>query len=213
LVEALVASTDVQRAEFSALRDSHLARLRAELASYDALNESIRTWSDQIAVALASVEVATTLCPEMFPDAELWSNQILAAWSRIQQDPGERGDHGDTPLAAYRATVEWVASMRAHLLPKRGDPQRRVVEPVIGKVRQVRFEDTDDEELEVVDLVQGKLTDYLQTKGYSVATLTTQWAQRGWLQTGSRKGQHSLTARIGGTPTECYRVVLPTEES
>lgn len=213
LIEALVRSTPQQRDSLVALRDRYAAELKSQLTPGELQNESIRTWTEQIAVAIAAAHVATDLCAAHFPDFEIWSQQILASWTRLKADPGPGGEHGDTPLAAYRCTVEWVASMRAHLLPLRGNSERRVAEPVIGKVRQARFEDTDDEELYSVDLVQGKLTEYLQGKGYSVATLTTQWASRGWLQPGKKSGQHSISARIGGTPTECYRLVLPQEES
>lgn len=212
LIEALVASSPEQRDAMSSLRDRHASLLKAQLSASELMNESIRTWTEQIAVAMAASEVACSLCPDLFPDHEMWSQQILSSWSKVKSDPGAGGEHGDAPLAAYRCAVEWVASMRAHLLPLKGDPQRRVAEPVIGKVRSARFEDSDSEELEKVDLVQGRLTEYLQSKGYSVATLTTQWAARGWLQTGKRAGQHSISARIGGTPTECYRLVLPTED-
>lgn len=212
LIEALVKTTPQQRDSMTALRDRYAAELKSSLTTSELANESIRTWTEQISVALAAAHVATDLCPTHFPDFEIWSQQILASWTRIKADPGPGGEHGDAPLAAYRCTVEWIASMRAHLLPLRGNSERRVAEPVIGKVRQARFEDTDDEELYIVDLVQGKLTDYLQSKGYSVATMTAQWAARGWLQS-NRAGRHSITSRVGGTPTEVYRLVLPTEST
>lgn len=209
LVKALVDCPPAKRAELARSRERCLEVVRRGLTAAESDVESIRTWSAQIAVALASAEVATTLCPEAFPECETWQNQILATWERIKADAGEAAEQVDVPKSAYNATVEWIAAMRAHLHPRRGSPEFRIQEPVIGRIWHAEYEGTDDERIRVVDLIQGRLQDFLSPRGYSPRTFTSEWVKRGWLIPGNRADRHSKTVKIGGTPTECYRVVVP----
>lgn len=211
LVEALVAAPPEQRKELAARHEVNLRLVREGLSPEHAANETIRTWSDQIAVALAAADVACTLCPDVFPDHEVWTNQILAAWERLKVVAAAESRRVDIVEAAYLATVEWIVSHRAQLWPSMRTPQLPIRDGV-GKIRVSRAEDTDDEELLTVDVLSAKLGEFLASKGHSLGTVAPSWVERGWLQVSKQGGPNlTMTARIGGARTSVYRINLPVE--
>jgi hypothetical protein len=217
LVQALVMATPARRAELAEIRVKHMEALRAELTP-DQDNESVRTWTEQIAVCLATVEVVHELCPGMWPDAAVWFVSIRKAWEGILADSSAQGE-GDPVVIAYEKTVNWISAKRAHLRPSSrrmrelgsGETgQRRLAavrEPLIGQVREANQEDMESEELEVVDILQDALIDYLSSLGYSMRTMGERWAEKGWLIFG--KDINRVSARIGGVKCHVFRVKLP----
>lgn len=219
LIHALVSTTVAKRSELSKLRAVRMAELREGLTPSQRANESIRTWCEQIGVALAAVDVVTELCPGLWPEPDGWKAAILSAWLRILDDPGDRGEQGDPVAAAYDRTVEWVASHRAHLVPSAermrwlahaGDIEKRkqsLREPIVGRVFEAVDEDSADEQLLVVDVYQTRLTEFAQSAGYSLRTMGKEWADRGWLRRSAK--DNAVDAKIGGVRVSVYRVVMP----
>jgi hypothetical protein len=220
LVSALVGLSVDFRKRFAATKHSRLGEV---LAGDDAGNEALRTWGDQIAVALAASNVACQLCPDVMPSRETWTAQILECWAGLRKLAASGiGSRGDIVRRAYDETRSWLASMRQHLQPSRqraleldfGGKRTDLRQPVIGRVVEAKDEGEAEELLTIVDVIQPRLREHLASRGYSLGTIVAEWQARGWLRsTPSRRG-HGVSSRIGGTTVEAYRVVLvdPAEE-
>jgi hypothetical protein len=220
LIEALVSLPKAERGALADLREAHLAQLRE---GTDPRSEALRTWSDQLAVALAAADVACRLCPAVMPEHELWTSQIMACWESLRPlaSTDDSADSSDVVARAYAETCAWIGAMREHLRPSpaRGrqiEAMGRVVavrDPVIGKVYAADDEGEEEETLQFVDVLATALRDFLAGRGHSIGTLAPTWAERGWLRTtGKRAHRWTVSARLGGAPVEAYRVALPEGE-
>ncbi len=219
LIEGLVRLPKSDRAALGARREVHLAQLRE---GTDPKSEALRTWSDQLAVALAAVDVACRLCPAGMPEHDLLTSQIMACWEGLRDLGGADGtDAGaDMVTRSYQGTIAWIGAMREHLRPSpaRGrvlDARERPVmvrDPVIGKVFFADDEGEEGEVLRFVDVVAPALRDFLSGRGYSIGTLASAWAERGWLKRHDGKRSHGFTTavKLGGVLVEVYRITLPT---
>lgn len=220
LVKALVASSVEQRAEMAERKASHLELLREGM---DASNESLRTWSDQVAVALAAADTACRLCPDIMPDHEAWTAQVLAAWEALRSMGEESAGAGsDTVRKAFDLAVTWIGTMRSHFQPsaerarlldrlpdeERLRRMRDIREPVVGRIHDATNEGEQDETLKVVNVVQPALRKFLAEHGYSAGTMVAAWANRGWLIVNTERRGYGTTTRIGGSRAECYRLVI-----
>jgi hypothetical protein len=218
LIEALVRVPKSDRAALGARREVHLAQLRE---GTDPKSEALRTWSDQLAVALAAVDVACRLCPAGLPEHDLLTSQILATWESLRDLAGTDGtDAGsDVVTRSYQETIAWIGAMREHLRPShaRGsqlDSMGRPVmvrDPVIGRVFAANDEGEECEVLRFVDVVAPALRDFLSGRGYSIGTLSSEWADRGWLVRSGKRRANSLNTKVGGVQVEVYRLTLPGE--
>ena len=220
LVEALVATTAEERAALAELKRAHAIALRKRLTTIQAESETIRTWTEQLAVALAAVDIACKLCPDAFPDHDGWLVQVLGAWNCMLLDCGTLTGTEDPVHKAYEYTLGWIAAHRANLQPSKerervivnrdgdrtSDLRRR---EWIGRVRDVIDEDGDQEQLQIVDVGQAALCSALSAQNYSAATLMPEWARRGWLvapRDRERSSEWSIRCWLGGVRTRAYRV-------
>ncbi len=223
LVRSLVDAPAELRAELAERKEHHLGYLRDGL---DQANESLRTWSDQIAVALAAADAACRLCPDVMPDHESWTAQILAAWEGLRglgEDSSESSS--DTVRKAFDLTLTWIGTQRAHFLPSTErsrildrlpdeDRLRRlrdIREPILGRVHAATNEGEQDETLKAINVVQPALRKFLAEHGYSAGTMVSAWGARGWLESNPDRRGLGVTTRLGGSRTECYRLVIGGE--
>jgi hypothetical protein len=220
IVQGLVLATSEERTAMAERKPHHLEYLREGL---DPANESLRTWSDQIAVALAAADVACQLAPDMMPDHETWTSQILAVWASLRslgEDSSESSS--DTVRKAFDLTLTWIATMRAHfqpsterarLLDRLPDEERirrlrDIREPILGRIQECTNEGEQDEVVKVVNVVQPALQRFLAEHGYSAGTMVSAWAGRGWLMSNPNRRGLGTTTRLGGGRAECYRLVI-----
>jgi hypothetical protein len=217
VLEGLVRTPKADRPALADLRERHLAQLRE---GTDPRSEALRTWSDQLAVALAAADVACRLCPAGMPDHDLWTSQLVACWEGLRAMGGTDWSHAaDVVTRSYLEAVNWIGTMRAHLRPSPGrgqaldaDSRRSEVrDPVIGRVYAAVHEGAEGEILRFVDVVAPALRDFLGAKGYSIGTLAGEWADRGWLvrHAGGKRTNRTINVKLGGVQVEVYRVALP----
>jgi hypothetical protein len=223
LIERLVASSTAERTEMSRLRDQYDSALQEDLTTEQLENESIRTWRSQIAVACAAVHIACELCPLFFPDREVWLDRVLMFWAGLVQEVGGSAERADAAMAAWLQVCAWIAKNRMNLQPsvKR---ERALANPAsefasgqlqrktwIGRVVEAEDEDSSDEHILCVDILQNALTDEVARLGYSAATLSRTWFEHGWLEpteSQARKKEYARISRVGGVSSSVYRLRL-----
>jgi hypothetical protein len=207
----------------SSLREQHDCALQEDLTTEQLENESIRTWRSQIAVACAAVHIACELCPSFFPEREVWLSRVQMFWEGLVQEVGDSAERADAAMAAWQKVCSWIAKNRMNLQPsvKR---ERALANPVsefasgqlvrktwIGRVVEAEDEDSSDEQILCVDILQDSLTDELARLGYSAATLSRTWHERSWLEPTEsqvRKKEYARISRVGGVSSSVYRLRL-----
>jgi hypothetical protein len=220
LVEALVAADSETRWRLRRLHADHLEALGVPADA----DEFVRSWARQIATALAAVDVAAELVPDVCPTPGPCKDAIKAVWAQLEGKAGS-GDTRDVLAIAERKIRSYIAQSRAHL---HATPERRAGlgvynhldaaqsaelnprAPVLGRVVKATNEGLADEQLLEVDIVQSQMSRFLAAEGYSAGTITGGLARRGFIKAGPKKGEVARTSRVGGTATSVYRIDLAT---
>lgn len=233
IVERLVASTDEERKAWAAYRGQ--ARLEAEMiakaASAAEDQETVRSWTEQIAVAVAACRVALDAVGRMCPDGADWEKGIWDAWRELLGYSLQDNESSDVVTRAWHMVRGWIATHRHDLAPSSAklkdieknsiqgrvsDLDRHVVfgqRGCIGRIFQAENEGQAEEELVLVDVIPEALQRLFEENGQSVRTLLRSFVERGYLITQkSDDGRFTTRAKINGTLVHVFRLNLATQD-
>ena len=206
LMEQFVPLSRVERSNLGRMFDNNLKFMRSE---FKVMSEILRTWSEQFAVALTAADIACKLCPDVFPDHEIWTKQIIACWHKLVHESGTNNEQLSEHREAMKRAIEWMQSLRNNLQSSPNfDPVdtrlllQKPTGPIIGRILEVDNEGHADEHIKKVALIQSKLSGAFAAKGHSLGSLLYAWANEGWI-VGDKSKKYRQVRRISGCNQGC----------